>query len=70
MKATIECDLNEESYEFNAMINATKYKCALGDIYNAIRNLNKYTDGTLEDHQKCIELISEALNDSRFNDDE
>ena len=60
MIATLEFDAEEERGEFEDAVNGYKYKLALWDISQVIRNKLKYGDLT-DEQDKAWESISESF---------
>jgi len=56
MKATLTFNLPEEQVEYEYTLNAARYKDALHDIMDLMRNEWKYDEHSIEVHEKISEL--------------
>lgn len=73
MKAIIEFDLPEDSYEYNIVNNGSKYLSALFDYDQWLRSKLKYDDlpgQEFETIQKCREMLHEVLQENNVNIDD
>ena len=61
MKATLEFDLPEDSYDHNTAINAGKYRSALYEIDEMCRRLLKYGQDVSTDAEELAEGIRSEI---------
>jgi len=50
-KAILEFDLNEDQYEFEQAVNASKYRSVLWDLDQFLRNITKYPSDDMKEDQ-------------------
>lgn len=62
-KAILEFNLPEEREDFELHMNASKYFCAIHDIKNYIRQLNKYDERDTIPKEELTEKLYALLDD-------